>query len=164
MCKISWDDNDQTSAFTILARRIATTEDGLSNNRTILVGDFNANPFDPGVVSAFGLHAMMTKKIALKRVRTVQGESCPYFYNPMWGLFGDGTPGPAGTYYLHSSKPINHFWNMYDQVLLRPELVGALQELRILDTDGNQSLLTAVGVPDKDGASDHLPVLFRLDI
>jgi hypothetical protein len=82
----------------------------------------------------------------------------------MWGYLGDRTPGPPGTYYYSASSPLTYFWNTFDQMLLRPDLMNTLTELQILDTDGQTSLLTKAGKPRKSEASDHLPILFRLDI
>ena len=56
------------------------------------------------------------------------------------------------------------YWNMFDQVLLRPGLMDSLTELRILDGDGQASLLSERGRPRSATASDHLPILFRLDL
>jgi endonuclease/exonuclease/phosphatase family metal-dependent hydrolase len=159
-----WDQEDQTLQATTLARDISAAEDTAGHRRTILLGDFNMNPFDAGIVGAQALHAVMTRQLARKEERIVSGETYRFFYNPMWGHFGDRTPGPAGTFYLKSSKPQNHFWNMYDQVLLRPELMDKLVDLSVLDTDGVESLLTTQGIPDMRNASDHLPILVRLDI
>jgi hypothetical protein len=139
-------------------------EEKVGHTRTLLVGDLNMNPFDPGVSGAQGFHAVMSRRVAQRGSRTVRGKRYPLFYNPMWGLLGDRSVGPCGTYFLHSSKPNNYFWNMYDQVLLRPALADRLAELRILDSDGENSLLTRNGLPDKQQASDHLPLLFRLDL
>jgi hypothetical protein len=43
-------------------------------------------------------------------------------------------------------------------------MMDALEELRILDTDGTSSLLSANGLPDGVDGSDHLPLLFRLSL
>ncbi|AGP34359.1 hypothetical protein BE04_41665 [Sorangium cellulosum] len=84
----------------------------------------------------------------------------------MWSRFGDGSPGPPGTYYRDGGEHITFFWNMYDQVLIRPDLLDAFrpEELEILHADGASSLLTQGGLPDRGRASDHLPVLFRLSL
>ncbi len=88
------------------------------------------------------------------------------FYNPMWGLFGDNTPGPAGSYYYRSSTQRVFFWNIFDQVLVRPELVPSFNvgSLAILSSDGSKSLLTNDDLPDTTSASDHLPILFRVEL
>jgi hypothetical protein len=162
--RADWDKEDQMLESTVLASDIIRIEDKLGHRRTILVGDLNMNPFDPGVAGASALHGVMTRALARRGERTVRGKSYRHFYNPMWGCFGDRTAGPPGTYYLSASKPVNYFWNIYDQVLLRPELIDKLEELKILDTDGSTSLLTCQGLPSKSDGSDHLPIFFRLNL
>lgn len=82
----------------------------------------------------------------------------------MWAHFGDRTDGPPGTHFYRSGEPILYFWNMFDQLLIRPALMEALEFVRILDTDGQDTLLAASGIPDKNNVSDHLPLLFALDL
>ena len=134
-----------------------------NHQRTIVVGDLNVNPFEPPAAWAGGLHGVMTRDVARRESREIRAREHPMFYNPMWGVFGDRTSGPPGTYYRSSSESVNYFWNTYDQVLLRPALMDHLVDLRILDTDGTDSLLTPHGLPDAVNGSDHLPLLFRLD-
>ena len=85
------------------------------------------------------------------------------FYNPMWGLFGDRTPGPPGSYYWEADAPHNPLWCMLDQLLLRPGLIDRLKDLRLLDHDGTQSLTKNNGRPDEEQSSDHFPLLFALE-
>ena len=80
----------------------------------------------------------------------------------MWGYFGDKSPGPPGTYYYSATNPINYFWNIYDQVLVRPGVLDWFHDLSILDHDGKESLLSGNGLPNKSQASDHLPLIFRI--
>lgn len=162
--KINFSDEEQSNFAASIAREINRVEALYGNDRSILVGDFNMNPFDKGIIGAHGFHAVMTKQQARKLPRTVQGTKYGYFYNPMWGHFGDRTDGPSGTYYLSSSRPHQYFWNMYDQVLLRPSLMDKLKDLEILDSDGVEPLVTSDGRPHKINASDHLPLLFRLEL
>lgn len=162
--KVNYDDDDQTLFASELALDIRRAEADANINRTVLVGDFNMNPYEVGLVGATAFHAMMTRTNAARKPRTVSGRKYSFFYNPMWGYFGDRTDGPPGTFYLSSSKPVNAFWQMYDQVLLRPTLMNSMRVLRILDTDGIQSLLTQSGIPDAVNGSDHLPLLFRLEL
>lgn len=115
---------------------------------------------------ANGLHAVMTKKIALSLSRKVQGKEYKFFYNPMWNLLGDHSPGVPGTYYLRQSVHKVYFWNILDQVLIRPELLDTfkVEDLKIVDYDDKVSLLNAKGHPNKNKYSDHLPIKFTLDI
>ncbi|MCX7110574.1 MAG: hypothetical protein NTX45_10685 [Proteobacteria bacterium] len=162
-----WDVDSQALECTILSDEIRQVENDCGHARTVLMGDLNMNPFEAGVISACGLHATMSGKIAQeKKSRVVQSREYQFFYNPMWSLFGDATRGPAGTYYYESAKHSVQFWHMFDQVLLRPDMIPVFKhdELKILETDGNLSFLTRQGIPDKRRSSDHLPVLFGIDI
>jgi hypothetical protein len=149
-----------------LANSIRNLENEIEYRRTVAVGDFNMNPFEPGVVAAKGFHAVMTKRLARTvnhRFSNRAGYSC--FYNPMWHLFGDESPGPPGTYFLANTiDTTHHFWNIYDQVLLRPELIDNLRSLQIVDSDGQDSLVTKEGRPRKRVFTDHLPVYFQMDL
>lgn len=149
-----------------LAREIRQTEQQVGYARTVIVGDFNMDPFEHGLFAAAGLNAVMTKEIARRELRTVQGRKYSFFYNPMWGHFGDRTAGPAGTYYYHRAEHATLFWHMFDQVLLRPDLIDFFcdEELEILTGDGDASFLSAKGLPDVRIASDHLPLLFSLNL
>lgn len=122
------------------------------------------NPFDTGVVETGGFHAVMTKDIALKGRRTVQSRKYPFFYNPMWGFFGDRTPGPPGTHYFRG-KHVSFEWNIYSQVLIRPDAIGWLDDtIEIMESIGDTKLLTKHGVPNRNVGSDHLPLIFGLRI
>jgi len=117
------------------------------------------NPFDTGVVAANGLHGVMTRNIAKEQTRTVANRDYPFFFNPMWSFLGERESGPPGTNFYRKSVHVVYFWNMLDQVLVRPDLMDSLIELRTLDQINGGSLLDAAGKP---AVSDHLPLLFRL--
>lgn len=55
---------------------------------------------------------------------------------------------------------------MLDQIVLRPQALHMFSEknLRVLTEAGNVSLLSSRGLPDRTNASDHLPVLFKLNL
>lgn len=107
--RVNQSSSDLAQHATHWSRKIRENEDEVGHRRTVLVGDLNMNPFDDGVVSGHGLHAVMTRSKALEIERTIDGESRPFFYNPMWGYFGDKSPGPPGTYYYSATNPINYF-------------------------------------------------------
>lgn len=145
---------------------IEEAEKKVGHTNTVVVGDLNMDPFHPGVVSSEGFHGTMDKRIANRKTRKVLEEDRHFFYNPMWSLLGDESDGPPGTYYYNaSSEPENYFWHMYDQVLLRPNLIPffPVKELRILTHAGSDSLISNNGRPDAVNTSDHLPILFKFD-
>lgn len=162
--KTNANDFDQLNAAIELSTDIRRGEQIAGHDRTILVGDLNMNPFEPGVAMNRALNATSTQQVADWETRKVQRREYPFFYNPMWGSFGDRTAGPPGSYYRSAAQAINYAWNIYDQVLLRPSVMDALEEVRLLDTDGQETLLTRNGLPDATGGSDHLPLYFRLDL
>lgn len=91
--------DDQLLLAAELAKEIKRVEDVVGHQRTVVVGDLNMNPFEPGMIGASALHAVMTRSLASRRERVVQGTPYRFFYNPMWGFFGDRTGGPPGTFY-----------------------------------------------------------------
>ena len=122
------------------------------------------HPFENGVVGSDGLHAVMDKNIALKKSRIVQGEERKMFYNPMWSRMGDSSKGPPGTYFKDMSSYINLYWNTFDQVLLRPDLLNFFtDDDLIVITEINGESLIINGRID-NSLSDHLPILLKLNI
>jgi hypothetical protein len=142
------------------------TETQAKHTRTILVGDLNMNPYEDGLVRDNAFHAVPTRAIAGKAPRTVKFETHRYFYNPMWRHFGERPEGHAGTYYLASPKTRADFWNVYDQVLFRSDVLPYFQtdEVRVLHEAPPDVSLLRGGIPDARNISDHLPILFRLEI
>lgn len=164
--KLHMTDTDQHQLTMRLANLINGAENNVGHMRTIIVGDLNMNPFEDGVAGSEGLHGVMSKQIAQRGGRTVQGEHRSFFYNPMWSLFGDRSPGPPGTYfYNRTGRPRNLFWNIFDQVLIRPPLLDAFVDasLQVLTTAGDMPLLCD-GKPDSQNLSDHLPIVFELHL
>lgn len=162
--KTYWSSSSQAAECSNLSQSIKLAEKETGHSRTVLVGDLNMHPFEEGIVNANGLHGVMSRQIAQRGSRIVQGNEYSFFYNPMWGLLGDASSDSPGTYYESRSEHTAFFWHMFDQVLLRPDLLQAFSnaDLKILHSDGHTSFLTQSGLPDEGIASDHLPVLFKL--
>jgi endonuclease/exonuclease/phosphatase family metal-dependent hydrolase len=156
--------DEQTPNAIRVSRKIDEFELQVSHSKTLVIGDFNMDPFDNGMIAADGLHGVSDRSIAKELSRTVMGEERKFFYNPMWSRYGDETRGPPGTYYRRGGQ-ISHFWHMFDQVLLRPSLLeyySSPSALQIIDKIGHHYLM-------KDGRidktiSDHLPIFLRLDL
>lgn len=147
-----------------MARRIKELELEQNIKKTVVVGDFNMNPSDVGMVDAESFHAIMDSEIAKNESRIVSKEKYDYFYNPMWSLHGDVGNNVSGSYFYKNAELVNYQWNVFDQVLFRPLLIDNFEKdsLRFVDFDGEKSLLTKRRVPDKK-YSDHLPLMFTLN-
>ena len=163
--KLYWSAESQAFECVELARNIEAEERTAGHRRTIVVGDFNMNPFEAGLVSAAGLNSVMSRRVASRETRTVQGREYRFFYNPMWSHFGDARDDTAGSYYYDAGQHVNYYWNMFDQVLLRPELAEHFDPtgLSIVKAVGALSLVRPDGRPDPANGSGHLPILFEVE-
>ncbi len=132
-----------------------------STNRVMMLGDFNINPYDPGMNQAPAFNAMMTKTCVAPGVRTHLKEEYDLYYNPMWSLFGDGSTGPAGTVYDTSNQG-PYGWSMFDQVVISHSLVHCFHSVEILTQAGEYSLADKKGRPSRRRASDHFPILVEM--
>lgn len=138
----------------------------MGHKRTIVCGDFNMNPFDFGMVQSTGLYAVMDRKIAQKKSRTVDGIEYDFFYNPMWGFLGDNGKGNvSGNMYYSPAKPINFHWNLFDQVIIRHEIANDLidDKLKIITKLGDTNLLTE-NEQVSSKYSDQLPLKLKIKI
>lgn len=147
-----------------VARAIKDIEKGKNLYKTIVVGDFNMNPYDKGMVDASSFHAIMDSEIVKKGSRIVSNKKYDYFYNPMWSLHGDIGNNVAGSYFYKNAELINYHWNVFDQVLIRPSLIDNFDKnsLKFIDFDGVKNLLKKGGLPNEK-YSDHLPLTFTLN-
>lgn len=164
--KLHLDADEQASLCSRWARHVRDAETKVGHLRTVIIGDLNMNPFEPGVIGAEGFHAVSSRVVAARGTRVVLDEERLLFYNPMWSMMGDAV-GPPGTYYYASSNPITYFWNTFDQVLLRPELARHFVpgDVVVLSSTGGESLLAPGGFPNRK-ICDHLPVIgtIRLEV
>jgi exonuclease III len=153
----NYDPATRQSRAQSLADEMRFVKEPQNNNKLILLGDFNMNPYDTGMNLAAGLNAMMTKSCVAKGFRRDGGKDYNFYYNPMWSLFGDNTDGPAGTIYDTSNQ--GHYgWSMFDQVLISHSIVNLFRGVKILTEAGPQSLMDVKGRPKSNAASDHFPI------
>jgi len=138
---------------------IKNYEDENDNMDTVLIGDFNMNPFDPGMVVSRGFNSVCSQKIAQKNDRTVADKVCHYFYNPSWKSFSGMGDEIYGSYYYHSCSGGHDFhWNNFDQVLLRPSVIQKYDHVfRILHDVAGFDL-----TKKNNGISDHYPIFLEL--
>jgi hypothetical protein len=151
-------DVDQLQDCIFFKLELEAAERDAGHANTIVLGDFNMNPFDQGMVSAAAMNSLPCLKTAKRETRVVSGKSHSFFYNPSWNLLGDLDDSP-GTYFNRSPHYLSHYWNMLDQVVIRPSIADRFDKasLRILRTTGTKSLVNDNGRPS---VSDHLPIFF----
>jgi exonuclease III len=145
------------------AKKVRQAESKLGHDRTVVIGDFNLNPFDKGLISSESFHAVMDRRIAEKESRVVQEKSRAFFYNPMWSLYGQlNESGFLGSYKYYSSSSVELFWHCFDQALIRPcllsrtganivKFVGKVESISLFDVKKQKILY-----------SDHLPLLLEI--
>lgn len=146
-----------------IIREFEQLEEERNTENSIVVGDFNMNPFDSGMVSSLSFNAVMCPQIAKKRSRKVLQEERKFYYNPMWHLMGNASNSSKGTFY-YSTETKSYYWYTYDQVILRPDLIDKfdLNKLKIIDVINKNRLTSKNNIPDKKRISDHLPIKFEL--
>jgi len=128
---------------------------------SIIIGDFNMNPFEQGMSQANGLNATSTRDVARRISTTILNKEYSFFYNPSWAFMGDLHEDVAGTYYYNKSGFDAYYWNVFDQVIIRPTLIENFdnQSYKVITQFENKSLLNKNGRPDKTSYSDHLPII-----
>ncbi|MBA3974467.1 MAG: hypothetical protein C0504_09655 [Candidatus Solibacter sp.] len=158
--------DDQTAIASVLASDIRRFELEHGHRRTMVIGDFNMNPFENGMIGAREIHGMGAGDVAGGISRTVRGEQYSFFFNPTWSLLANRQGSAQGTYYYPGSGYYEHFWHTFDQVLVRPEIQKSFrhESLRVITMAGTARLLDSRGMPDKMKASDHLPIRFDFDL
>jgi endonuclease/exonuclease/phosphatase family metal-dependent hydrolase len=162
--KMHWDDLSQSLEAVNLMNKIRSYETKNGKN-TLLIGDFNMNPYEPGMISSMGLHGMKDANIAKKKNRVVQGKSYDFFYNPMWNFLGDGGEVP-GTFFYPKAVHHNVMWNTFDQILIRPNLLNFMKisDIEIIRNIGTNQLIDSRTKQIKETYSDHLPLLLTLNL
>lgn len=148
------------------AATIAKLEEEQGLDRTVVIGDFNVDPYFHGMADFESFHAVMDRRIAARGTRTFKGAKRRFFYNPMWSLLGDVDERSAGSYFDRgaSSHVAPMYWHTFDQALVRPALLRHLPErpVRLVSTLGGRQCVDEDRRPLK-AFSDHLPLLLTLD-
>jgi exonuclease III len=159
-----------------LIQNILDYEESSSNNKnTIIVGDFNHNPFENNLCDPSMINSIGNKKlITMLTNYPITKKELNLWYNPMWNLIGDYHHAEGervtGTYfrYTEDESPI---WNLFDGYIVRPSLMDKIvyDDSKIITKTNSENFLKPLIVRKdesllKEDFSDHLPVKLSLKI
>lgn len=135
-------------------------EETLSIDKTVVMGDFNANPYDKELLLPNAFNAMLFKGIVKAQPsRTWHGKRYPFMYNPTLHWLSEDTE-TYGSHYYSSSDGTSPIWNCYDQALVSPTLMDGVRDYGYLKKIGDKDLI-ARWRPKRE-ISDHLPLLVEI--
>lgn len=126
-------------------------------NNVVIIGDFNANPFDKELIFPNAFNAVLYRGLIEK------SESCEFagrrykrMYNPTVHFLSEDQKMYGSYYYLSSGNP-GPIWNCLDQALVSKSLSDRVIAYEYIKQIGGVSLMKHVK-PDAS-ISDHLPLL-----
>jgi exonuclease III len=157
-----------------IIQKIKNFEDKVSNNnKTILVGDLNHNPYESNMLDPNFLNCKDSKTLIDTLIKKPVSKKTDndYWYNPMWNLLGDynfidGNERITGTFFRYTidEKPI---WNLFDGFIIRHSIMNSVdyKKSKIITHTKTINFLKpfTIGKDDsmiKEQISDHLPIMF----
>lgn len=145
-----------------LRNEITENEEFLNIENTLVIGDFNANPYDRELTSKRALNAVLFKGIIKASEYTnPRSDRIKRFYNPIIHYLSEDTEMYGSFYFSNANKYWTPYWCCLDQVLVRKSLVDLIQDVTYLKAIAGDSLLKRTNIP-QDKISDHLPLLLKL--
>lgn len=149
-----------------------------SNSNTILVGDFNHNPYEGNLCDPYLLNCKDSRDLIItftKNPLSKKRASSNWWYNPMYNLMGDfdyttGSTRVTGTYFRYSESE-TPMWNLFDGFILRPTIMDRVDyknSFIVTKTLTDTFMKPLIVRPDEslihEDLSDHLPVFFSLNL
>lgn len=156
-----WTTDTQVRIMTIgrLVNDIKNLEESEHCKNTIIIGDFNANPFDDELLQVNAFNAVLYKDIInSSETKKVGEERFRRFYNPIIHFLSEDTK-MYGSHY-NTNKSNSPIWHCLDQVLVSKKLVESVNELKYIRNIGSKSLLNRK--KPNASISDHLPLYVQI--
>lgn len=143
-----------------LMNDVKNLEQSSKCNNTIIIGDFNANPYDEELLQMNAFHAVLFKEIIRKsETRTIDNRAYRRLYNPTIHFLSEDTQNYGSYYYQNGScTPV---WHCLDQILVSKALIDNIKSLQYIRNIGDKSLINRIA-PNRN-ISDHLPLYVRFD-
>ena len=139
------------------------------NQKVIIVGDFNMNPFDAGMIEPHGFYALNHQDLIRDNV-TFQHSPETMLYNPCWWLMGDYHPKNSsikvsGSHYFKSAPSKKLYWHLFDQVLISKNMIDHFNydDLEVLEIEEILQELKSKKTREQAIYADHLPIMYSLN-
>lgn len=159
---ISGCDEDRLITLSELANDVRELEKENKSSKTLVIGDFNASPFDKEMINKKALNAVLFRSIIEKNeVTTFEKKKYKRFYNPMLLYLSEENHVYGSHYYSSGSNTLN--WYTYDQFVVRKELIEKIKSYNYCKYAGSINLMTRNDLPDKN-YSDHLPLFVEVEL
>lgn len=140
-----------------------------NSDRVFVVGDFNMNPFDLGMVEPNGFFAHNNRNLIKNDSRVVHGQNHISYYNPCWTLLGDfinksdysNSQRSGGSFYYKQQKSRAYYWHIIDQLIMRKSLINEFcsESLEIIE---NTNLIEQIQM-ETNRDMDHFPLKFSFN-
>lgn len=143
-----------------LVVQLRDVENNASCERSIVIGDFNADPFEREMTDPDTLFSTIYKDV-IKRcsVRTRNRKQRRVMFNPVLMTLPAGQDCHGSYYFDKIRAPL--YWHFYDQIVVSKQLIDSIAHCAYLHSIGDESLLEK-GRPKKE-ISDHLPLFVKLE-
>lgn len=127
---------------------------------SIIIGDFNADPFEPELIAKDSFYAVLFKDVIQKMpVRRRGDEEFKMMYNPVLHFLSEDTKCYGSFYWGQGFSDI--YWHCYDQALVSASIVDCVKNLRYIRFVNHEALIPQIKPNDK--ISDHLPLLLTIE-
>ena len=158
--RLRTDSDGRKNTIRALVNDIAEQEKLLKNDNTLVIGDFNASPFDDELIQKDAFNAVLFKALIDKSENvTYEGKQYKRFYNPMLNCFSEDNMTYGSLYYGSGLKTL--YWYFFDQVIIRKALINRIKRVSVIKVIGNRKLIKEIQ-PNKE-ISDHLPLLVEFE-
>lgn len=161
--KLHSSEEKQKDTLSSLHQDIKEQEMIHNTKNSIIIGDLNVNPFDSVCIAANSLFAIPYKSELKTPTAIRNGKTYEKFYNPSWKFLGNNEL-PYTSYRYDNGEFIDYYWNMFDQVIIRPCLIDAFdnENFKIITHTNNHELVLNEK-PNKNNYSDHLPIFCKFE-